>query len=227
MGKILSEFVENSIANKQIFVKHILKVGGTDYSSYLKTAQTSFSKDFGSASAQFVLRNPDDIFGPGGDAEFHVGDLVEYFQQYEGDTEIFRKFYGVIEGKPRVIDAATRDINIVCLDYISVLKNTDIVLDLEGNKVKIENEILEPIYFTATGDEMFAQVFNFANDAIAHDPPVVLSIRDKSLKTEDLQFDGMQILYEVGQVKLGAPLNARDNYDLVPAVIILIRKVCI
>jgi hypothetical protein len=215
MGKILTTYVENQIANKQISVKHTLKIAGVDYTSYLKSAQTSYSRDFGSASAQFLLRNPDDIFGIGGESEFHIGDLVEYFQQYDGDSMIFRKFYGLIEGKPRVIDYSTRDITIVCLDYISILKNTDITLELEGNKVKIENEILEPVFFTNTGDEMFAQVFNFSTNSIAQDPPVILTIRDKSAKTDDAEFNGMDILYDVGQVKIGAPLNARDNYDLV------------
>lgn len=215
MGRELSSEILLQIANKTLKPKFIIKINGTDYSDYLKSANVSFTREYGSASGQFILRNPDDIFGVNGTYALHVGDTVEYFEQIVGDATLFSKFYGKIESRSFVKTAGARDITLNCLDFIAVLKNTSISLSVEGNKVKVENEVLEPQFFTDTGNTMFAQIFNFANSSIAQDPPVILTIRDKSLKTDDTQFDGFDILYSSGQVKLGSPLNAEDNYDLV------------
>jgi len=101
----------------------------------------------------------------------------------------------------------------VCLDYISILQTLDIDLQMEGDKIKVENETLTPNFLESPRD-MYSQVFNFANDAIADNPRPILTVIDKISLEEDPAWDGMEIIYDVGQVKLGAPLQAKDNYDL-------------
>jgi hypothetical protein len=101
-----------------------------------------------------------------------------------------------------------------CLDYISVLRGWDIDATYEGDKVKVSNETLTPNYLNAPND-MFSQLFNFKNNGVAQNPLPILVIRDKIHLTEDPQADGFDVLYDVGQVKMGSPLNARDNYDLI------------
>ena len=40
-------------------------------------------------------------------------------------------------------------------------------------------------------------------------------IRDRYNDLDDLQNDGFDIYYENGQLRLGSPINAKDNYFIV------------
>lgn len=214
MARILSSVVEQQILNKDIKPRFTIKIGGIDYSSYLVSHSLSANTEYGSQSGQFVLHNDDGRFEEGGESPLYINDEVEFYETYADDTYDFKKFRGFIESRSRSQNAGSKAITIVCLDYISVLQHTDVKLQLEADKIEVTDEELVPVNLTTEGETMFAQVFNFANDAIASTPPPTLRIRDKSYNTDDVEYQGFEILNEVGQVKFGAPLNT-DNYSVI------------
>lgn len=214
MAKILSEYIEGQRLSGQIKPVYILKINGVNVSDYLLNYSVSFDRSFGSASASFTLFNKDSRFSVGNSAVIQVGDTIEFTEQYHGDTTVFKRFYGLVESRAYNFTSSVQSVSLSCLDYISYLKNWDLNLKQYGSKIEVKEEKLEPVFLTETGKEMFAQIFNFKNNAIAQDPPAILTIRDKGNKTEEMQTEGFDILYAAGQVKFGSPLNARDNYDV-------------
>lgn len=213
----LSSIISGQISNKRLDTKFLFYINSVNRSDYLLSWKVSTDKAFGSTSATFTLNNTGGIFGEGGDYRLYVGDIVELIEMFDGDSTVFRRFYGIIDQRAIDKSSNSRTITLTCLDYISVLQKNDIDLDVEGTKVQVTEETLIPQYLAAPNNNL-AQVFNFANNAIAQDPPPLIMIRPKSGTTlvgETPQFDGFDIKYEVGQVVLGTPLNALDNYDLV------------
>lgn len=214
MAKILSSVVGNQITKQRVKAEFTFTINGTDFSSDLMNWNISNNKNFGSASANFVLGNQTGKFGEGGASKIEVGDVIQLTEKFEGDTEDWNRFYGVVEQRSITKAAGERAINITCLDYISTLQNLDIDLEVEGTKAEITDETLDPNYLPAPNDSL-AQLFDMDNNSIAQDPAPILLIRDKNHSTDDPQYDGFEVLYDVGQVKLGSPLNALYNYDLI------------
>lgn len=214
MSKTLSTIIQNMIDSKDIKITIIFKINGTDYTNYLIDRSVSMDKEFGSNSASFTLINNEGIFGDGGSNEINVGDVVELIEKYFGDSSEFHKFFGKVNQRSIDKEANRRTITLSCLDYISTLQFLDIDYIAEANKIECTNEILSPNYLSSPNNNM-AQLYDFAHEAIADTPRAILTIRNKGTTEEDPQFDGFEIYAEVGQVKLGSPLNARYNYDLV------------
>jgi hypothetical protein len=214
MAKTLSQYVQNQISSQNIKVRFVLTINGTDKSDYLRSWSISNSKEFGSAQATFILNNDEGIFGENGQYKINIGDVVSFAEYYGTDSTSFPRFYGVVQQRPITKSAAERAITLVCLDYIATLQYLDIDLKVEGEKIKVEDETLTPNYLPSPNDSL-AQVFNFANDSIADNPLPLIMIRNKNTAEEDPQYDGFEILYDNGQIKLGSVLNAKDNYDLV------------
>jgi hypothetical protein len=90
----------------------------------------------------------------------------------------------------------------------------DIDLECEGTKVEVINETLTPNYLASPNDSL-AQLFDFANDSLADNPRPNIIIKNKDTADEDPAYDGYTVYYDEGQLKLGYPLNAKDNYDLI------------
>lgn len=214
MAKALTQTISDQISAKDLGITFIFKINSTDYSSSLKSWDISANKSFGSASASFVLDNNDGAFGSGGANEIKPGDVVEFIETYTGDSTQFKRFYGKIEQKSITKHENDRVINLTCLDYISILQQLDIDLEIEGDKVEVTNETLSPS-FLPSPNQVFAQIFNFANDALSDSPRPILVIRDLNNLNEDPQFDGFDVYYDSGQVKFGAPLNAVDNHEVI------------
>lgn len=214
MVKTLSSVIGDQITKQRVKGEYTFTINGTDFSSDLMNWNVSNNKNFGSASANFVLGNQSGKFGEGGANKIEVGDVIQLTENFAGDTENWTRFYGVVEQRSIEKSAGQRVINITCLDYISTLQNLDIDLVVEGTKSEITDEILEPNYLPSPNDSL-AQLFDMDNNAIAKDPAPILLIRDKNHSTDDPQYDGFEVLYDVGQVKLGSPLNSADNYDLI------------
>lgn len=212
--RALTTLAQNQVNNADIKIKFTLKVDGVDLSSYLISWSTEYSKEFGSAQATFVLNNNEDIFGDNGANKIEVGDVVELFESFLGDTYEYKKFYGLVNQRSRTKNASDRTIVLVCLDYISTLQFMDIDLIVEGEKIEVEEETLTPNYLPSPNDSM-AQVFDFANNSLADNPLPIISIRNKNTAEEDPAYDGYEIIYNEGQLKLGFPLNALYNYDLI------------
>ena len=194
-------------------MKVVFKIAGTDYTSYLVSWSVGFDKEYGSAAASFVLNNDGGRFGKDGANELNLGDTVELIEQYYGDNTQFKKFYGLISQRGIDKSATSRLITVQCLDYISSLQFLDINYIAEADKIEVTDETLTPNYLPSPNSNM-AQLFDFAHEAIAATPLPILIIRNKDTDEKDPQYDGFEIYYDVGQMKLGSPLNARYNYDV-------------
>lgn len=214
MAVPLTQTISNQITSQDILRVHVFKINSTDFTSYLINWSISHDRKFGSASANFVLNNADANFSSGGSNEIKVGDIVELIESYGNDSTQFKRFYGLVEQRSISKDANQRTISLSCLDYISVLQKWDVDIEAEGTKVEVTEETLTPNYLSAP-NEMFSQLFDFANTGIAENPRPILMFRNKFFNNDDVQNDGFDIYYDAGQVKLGAPLNARDNHDVV------------
>jgi len=211
--KELTSKIEGMLNSGEVKATFTLKINSVDLSSYLATWTVEASKEFAAQSATFVLSN-DGRFNENGANEINVGDVVEFYEYFDGDATEFSRFYGIVNQRGISKSSSDRLINIVCLDYISILQFWDIDLEVEGTKVEITNETLTPNYLTSPNTSL-AQVFDFVNDSISTNPPPVILIRNKDSGVDDPQYDGFEVLYENGQLKLGFPLNAKDNYDLI------------
>ena len=218
MAKVLTEAIQTQIDAQDISRRHTLRIDGVMRNANLISWVISNDKSFGSASASFILTNPEGVFSENGDTPILVGDVVEFIEKYGKDTTSqFKRFYGTVEQRSFSKSSGDRTITLNCLDYINVLQKTDIDLNVEATKIKVEEEILTPNYLPSPKDAL-SQVFNFANNSIAPLPPPILVVRPKDgiqLVQERPQFEGFDVKYAQGQVLLGTPLNARDNYDLV------------
>lgn len=214
MAKVLTSTIQNQISNKSIGITFTFNLNGVDFSSYLLDWSVSNNISFGAASATFVLNNNSGVFGEDESSEIKVGDVVELIENYTNDSTQWKRFYGEVQQRSITKQANNRVITLTCLDYISVLRDLDIDLELEGTKVEITNETMVPNYLSAP-NSMFAQLFDFANNSIADNPRPILVIQDKNNLNEDPQYDGFDVYYDVGQVKFGAPINARDNHTVI------------
>lgn len=214
MAKTLTQAIQNQITAKDIKSNFVFTVGGNDYTDYLLSYNLSYDTKYGSASAIFTLNNDGGIFGASGANAINVGDIVSLIEKYTGDSTEFNSFYGKVEQRSISKNETSRIMTITCLDYISMLQQWDIDKHIEGTKVEVTNETLTPNYLSSPND-MYAQVFDFANNSLAQNPGIILMVRDRYHETDDPQFDGYDIHYDTGQVKFGSPLNALDNYDVI------------
>lgn len=214
MARVLTSVIQNQLSSADVKAQFIFKLNSVDYTDYLISSQLEYSKEFGSASATFTLNNNNGLFGEGGANKIEVGDVVEFSEKFRGDVTEFKRFYGIVNQRSITKSADTRQIALVCLDYISVLQFLDIDLVVEGTKVEITEETLTPNYLVSPNDNL-AQLFDFANDSLADNPLPVILIKNKGTAEEDPQSDGFEIYYDVGQMKLGYPLNAKYNYDVI------------
>lgn len=214
MAKALTTTASTQISTQRISKVYIFTINDIDLTDYVRSYSVSADRQFGSNSASFTLDNGNWLFSSGGTYPIRVGDVVSCIELYGGDSVQWKRFYGKVVKRGLSKTSEDRTITLTCLDYISTLKNWDIDLEIEGTKVEVTNETLVPNYLSAPND-MFAQIFDFKNNSIAQAPAPVLMIRDKLHNTDDPQFDGFDILYDSGQVNFGAPLNARDNNDVI------------
>lgn len=214
MPRPLNGAIQDQITKKDVGITFIFKIDSTDFTSYLINWDISIDKTFGSQSATFTLNNDDSRFGINGVNEINVGDIVEFSEYYGSDVTEWKRFYGQVTQRSVTKSGNEKSITINCLDYISTLQHLDIDLEVEGTKVEVENERLTPNYLSVPNDSL-AQVFDFANNSIATTPMPIIMIRDRYNDLDDLQNDGFDIYYENGQLRLGSPINAKDNYFIV------------
>jgi hypothetical protein len=212
--KILNQYIQNMITSKNISARFTFKINDVNFSSYVVNRNCSFNTDFGAAQATFVLVNDQGIFGEGGQYKINLGDKVEYICYYGNDTTKFNSFYGFVSQRSIDEQGSTRTITLVCLDYIGMLQYADLDLIVEADKFEITDETLTPNYLPSPNDSL-AQVFNFANDAIADNPLPILTVVNQNTDVDDPLYSGFEVEYADGQVKLGNPINAKFNYDLV------------
>lgn len=135
----------------------------------------------------------------------------------EGDIiltyELFDTFEGIVRQINPVVMAGNNIINLVCLDKVVRLEDIDIQKTFEAPKVQVLNEVLSPQYLPAPND-MMAQVFNYANYPLSISPIPNIRFYDKTLSKTEPQPSGFEVRYQVGQLLLGTPINARDNFDV-------------
>lgn len=206
----------NSTVLKPIYA---LTVHGIDVSAYLIDFTVNFDQQFGASTASFTLLNNSGEFGDDGNSHIYVGDIVVFTQKYFGSAITWNTFYGFVQSREMNKDSSTRNIIITCLDYLGQLKMWDVDLKVEAPKTLVSNEILTPNYLPAP-NQMYSQVFNFANKDIAQLPPPVLTVKlqnpNSDSTVEDAsKYNGFNFDYTTGQVQLGTPFNVLDNYNVV------------
>lgn len=213
MSRSLTQAIIDQETRQSIKGECTFEIESVDRSDYLLSWDISTNVSFGSQSGVFRLHNPSGVFSSGGSYEIKIGDTIELIEKYGGDATQFKKFYGIVNQRSVDKKPQEQTITLNCLDYISVLQDWTINLKVEGTTVKVTDEVLSPVYLAAPNDNM-AQLFNFANDAIANKPLPIVKIKDKTHNFTDPQPDGFQILYRDGQLKLGCPLQVRHNYEV-------------
>ncbi|MCK9626561.1 MAG: hypothetical protein M0R23_08920, partial [Bacteroidales bacterium] len=196
MARQLSSMITNQITSQDIKGSFLFYVGGNHYNSYLLNWEISYDTSFGAAQATFTLNNNDGEFGEGKSRTINIGDVVEFIELYQGDSTQFKKFYGIVEQRAISKQSGQRTISLSCLDYIGVLSKWDIDMVIEGTRVEVVEEKLEPVYLDAPNDGM-AQLFNFANNGIATKPLPLIKVRDiNHTDNVEAQYDGFEIYYE-------------------------------
>ena len=187
--KLLSQYIQDMITSKDITTRFTFKINNTNFSSYVITRSASFNTEFGAAQGTFVLNNDQDVFGVGGIYEINIGDKIEYTCYYGNDITQFKSFYGEVRQRSKDESGTTRTITLICLDYIACLQDMDLDLIVEADKFEIIDETLTPNYLDAPNDSL-AQIFNFANDAIADNPLPILTIRNQNTDVDDPMYSG-------------------------------------
>ncbi len=214
MARTLTIKAQNMLTDQNVKTEFTFLVNSVDYTSSVINWQMTYDRNFGAASAQFTLENNGGKYGDGGSSEISIGDTIELKEKFTGDTFTYKKFYGLVKQRSIIKSDTSQTINLICLDYISTLQYLDIDYEREGTKVEIIEETLTPNYLSAPNQSL-SQVFDFANDQIATVPEPVILIKNKDNDNEDPQYDGFEITYSTGQLRLGFPLNALDNYDII------------
>ena len=97
MAKALTSLASNAITNKRINYKYICKIGGIDYSSYVRSYEINADRQFGAMSAIVILDNSSGIFDNNGSANLQVADIVEIQELFKNDTITYNRFYGFID----------------------------------------------------------------------------------------------------------------------------------
>ena len=214
MARPLTQLIEDQLEDQQVEPTYTFLINDVDRSDFVQSWNISIDRRFGSSSATFTLLNNDGIFGEGGALQINVGDTVQLIENFAGDTSDWKRFFGVVVQRSIVKGNTRREITLACLDFISTLQFLDINLDVEGIKVEVENEVLAPQFLPAPTDTL-AQVFNFSKDGLSENPRPIILIRDNTNELDNPQFDGFDINFQQGQLKLGSPLSAAGNYDIV------------
>lgn len=209
MAQELTAVINRQINLKYLKTRYIFKVNSVDYSAYLKDKSISMNTDFGSVLASFTLFNSSGLFGRGGESQIYIGDVIEYIEYYRGDSTQWKRFYGEVNQINITKSNNERDIVLTCLDYIGKLKNWDIDLIVEADSVEATDETLSP-NFLPSPNENTAQVFDFANENVAQNPLPIIKIEHNALDDSEIQYDGFEISYDTGQLKLGKSINAVD-----------------
>lgn len=212
----LTQAIQTQITNKRLITTFVFKINSVDRTPYCLAYSINYDRSFGSAAANFELINAGGIFSDGGSYQINIGDVVELIEGYGGDSTQFKKFYGIVNQRSISKTRENRTIVLSCLDYVSVLQNLETDLILEGTKEKVTEELLTP-QFLPSPNNTLAQVFNFANNSLASVPSPIITIRPReeiTLVSEAPQSDGFDIKYADGQLVLGTPINASDNYDI-------------
>ena len=189
-------------------------IEGVERKADLSGYSISFDREFGVSTLSADLLNQDGKYSSGGTNYIELGDEVILTQMFSGATDRFITFRGFVRQRGISKSGGTNDITLTCMDYIVKLQETDLDKLFEATKVTISDETLTPTYLTSP-NQMFASIFNFANNNVASFPPPSIVIKSKDNLFEDPQFSGFEINHEGGQVVLGALLNALDNYDVV------------
>ena len=215
MPKTLSTTAESQLDRKDIRKKYRLTIGGTNVTPYVMSYGLAYDTNFGIASMSCSLINNNGIFSDGGSSEINIEDEVVLTEYFANTTDSFgASFTGYVRQRRKVKSGGSNTIALTCLDFLVKLEDTDIEQKFEATKVAVSSETLTPNYLT-TGNDNLAQVFDFANDSIALEPPPTISILDNYSAIKYTQDSGYQISHEEGQVVFGSAFNARTEYDAV------------
>ena len=214
MAKQLTAKATDQLTRVDIAKAISIMVAGVERKSDALGYAVSFDREFGVAVLSVDLKNHNGEYSSGGSKSVSLGDEVIVTQMFAGATDSFVTFRGFVRQRGISKSRGSNSMTLTCMDYIVRLQETDLDQLFEADRVSISEETLVPT-FLASPNQMFASIFNFANNNIATFPPPSIVIKSQDNLFEDPQFSGFEISYESGQVVLGALLNALDNYNVV------------
>jgi len=193
-----------------------LTLAGSNVTPYILSYSFSFNINFGIATLSVELVNNNGIFSSGGANEIYLGDSVVLVEGFFGTSDTFTNFTGYVRQRRKTKSGGANIMSITCLDYLVKLEDTDVEERFEATKISVTDETLTPNYLGAAGEanDHLAQVFDFANEALALDPPPSIGIYDKYSEITFPQDSGYQLNHETGQIVFGSAFNAYDSYDV-------------
>ncbi|KKK77391.1 hypothetical protein LCGC14_2854100, partial [marine sediment metagenome] len=210
----LSAKATSQLEKADISIGYNIEIAGTKNNDVL-TFTRSYARNYGIAALTVTLNNQSGKYSPGGSDVINLGEKVVLKERFTGGaTDEFTTFTGYVRQRPVGHIGGDNIITLTVYDYIIKLKDTDIDELFEATKVRITGETLTPVFIDAPND-MFAQFFNFDNQALANNPPVAMRIKNKQTDIEEPQWDGFDTNLQTGQIKLGGVLNARDNFEII------------
>ena len=163
--KDLSSEANSQLDKSDISAQYIIEIAGVRNNDVL-SLQRNFARNYGIATLGLVLGNQSGKYSPGGTSVINLGDTVVLKEKFgAGATDEFTTFTGYVRQRPIAHAGGDNTISLTVYDYIIKLQDVDIEQLFEADKVRITEETLAPV-FLSSPNEMFAQLFNFANVAI-------------------------------------------------------------
>jgi len=190
----------------------------------------SYDDKYGSASLQVTIKNTDGKYSPGGTNPIAKGSEVEVFEGIDvyGTPELFSKFYGKIDSiNPNVNQGGSRLVLNV-FDALIKLQWVDVDEKYESPKTKVAFtttdtriegvEYLTPHYLSDDEDNAdfnMAAVFDLPHTNIALKPVPNIRVTFRGSAVAGEKITDITIDNEYGQIILNAPINVRDDYDVI------------
>lgn len=206
--KTISAPVESGLVSNSGETWKRVTVDGVDRTSLCTEYSYEYPAGEHGATAKLSFANEDgELTGV-----FAVGQILQIEEGWVrpgGVVENFGGFYGEIISANPTQDGGVNRMAVNCADYAGILKDMDLDAQVESPKTAIQAEGLTPTPLPAPNAVM-AQVFSFANSAIATTPPPVIYIRDMRTDIKFVQESGWQVDYENGTLLLGNPINTTD-----------------
>jgi len=190
----------------------------------------SFDDKYGTATLRVIIKNTDGKYSAGGTNPISKGELVEIFEGIDvyGTPELFNKFYGTIQEINPVINQGAATLVLNVSDAMIKLQWVDIDKKYESPKTEVTYattntaltgvEYITPHYMsddTENADHKLAVIFNLPHTNIAQKPPLNIKVIFRGSAVAGEKIQDITIDYEYGQIILNAPINVREDFDLV------------
>ena len=144
-----------------------------------------------------------------------MGDIIELEEgiKVSGSWEMFNKFYGIVRTPNVSTSGAENKLTCRAMDRIIRLEDLDINIEIESSKVERKYQVLEPIRESNDPDNYlyeYAFVFKFPDINISEIPGPNITVEHKQSLRKDPPWQGFEIDYINGLLKIGTHLNINE-----------------